>query len=212
MSRKASHQQETGQVRIIAGQCRGRRITFPAVAGLRPTGDRLRETLFNWLATELRGARCLDLFAGSGALGLEAASRGASEVILLELNNSAARALGDNIELLKLTSATALNDSALNWLQHYPRDNKPFDIIFLDPPFDSPLLNETLDILAQQLHLLAPEAMIYIEAPARQTMDAIPTNWQLQRQKTAGNVGYYLFRKQASPAPDQPERAFNPSN
>ena len=91
MPRKATNKQTSGQVRIIAGQCRGRRINFPAVVGLRPTGDRLRETLFNWLAADLRGARCLDLFAGSGALGLEAASRGAAQVILLELNNWIAR-------------------------------------------------------------------------------------------------------------------------
>ncbi len=205
MPRKASRQQKTGQVRIIAGQCRGRRISFPAVAGLRPTGDRLRETLFNWLASELRSARCLDLFSGSGALGLEAASRGADEVTLLELNSTAARALGNNIELLGLKSAKVLNDNALNWLQRYPRDDKPFDIIFLDPPFDSPLLSEAVDTLAQQSHLLAPEAIIYIEAPARQTMTFIPADWQLQRHKTTGDVACYLYHRQAEPSSHQLE-------
>ena len=199
MPRKATNKQTSGQVRIIAGQCRGRRISFPAVVGLRPTGDRLRETLFNWLTAELRGARCLDLFAGSGALGLEAASRGASEVILLELNPSAARALGDNIDVLGLKSAKVFNTNALNWLQQNASDSKPFDIIFLDPPFDSTLLAEAITALTQQSTLLAEDAMIYIEAPARQTLDFMPNNWQLHRHKTAGDVTCYLYRLQPIP-------------
>ncbi len=200
MPRKATNKQTSGQVRIIGGQCRGRRISFPAVVGLRPTGDRLRETLFNWLTAELRGARCLDLFAGSGALGLEAASRGASEVILLELNPSAARALGDNIDLLGLKSAMVFNANALNWLQQNASDSKPFDIIFLDPPFDSTLLADTITALTQPSTLLAQEAMIYIEAPARQTLDFMPDSWQLHRHKTAGDVTCYLYRRR--PIPD----------
>jgi len=199
LPRKAIHQPTTGRVRIIAGQCRGRRISFPAVVGLRPTGDRLRETLFNWLAADLKGARCLDLFAGSGALGLEAASRGAGQVILLELNNTAARALSDNINLLGLKSATALNADTLNWLQQGTNTTKPFDIIFLDPPFDSTLLASAVATLAQQASLLAEDAMIYIEAPARQTMDFIPANWQLHRHKTAGDVTCQLYRVQPDP-------------
>jgi len=200
LPRKATNKQTSGQVRIIAGQCRGRRINFPAVVGLRPTGDRLRETLFNWLTAELRGARCLDLFAGSGALGLEAASRGASDVILLELNNTAARALSDNIDLLDLKSARVFNADALNWLQQNASDSKPFDIIFLDPPFDSTLLSDTITALTQQGTLLAQDAMIYIEAPARQSLDFIPDSWQLHRHKTAGDVTCYLYRLR--PAPD----------
>ena len=200
MPRKATNKQTSGQVRIIGGQCRGRRISFPAVVGLRPTGDRLRETLFNWLTAELRGARCLDLFAGSGALGLEAASRGASEVILLELNPSAARALGDNIDLLGLKSAMVFNANALNWLQQNASDSKPFDIIFLDPPFNSTLLADTITALTQPSTLLAQEAMIYIEAPARQTLDFMPDSWQLHRHKTAGDVTCYLYRRR--PIPD----------
>jgi len=199
LPRKATNKQTSGQVRIIAGQCRGRRISFPAIVGLRPTGDRLRETLFNWLTAELRGARCLDLFAGSGALGLEAASRGASEVILLELNPSAARALGDNIDVLGLKSAEVFNTNALNWLQQNASDSKPFDIIFLDPPFDSTLLAEAITALTQQSTLLAEDAMIYIEAPARQTLDFMPNNWQLHRHKTAGDVTCYLYRLQPIP-------------
>ena len=199
MPRKATNKQTSGQVRIIAGQCRGRRINFPAVVGLRPTGDRLRETLFNWLTADLKGARCLDLFAGSGALGLEAASRGAGEVILLELNNTAARALGDNIDLLGLKSTTVVNTDALNWLQQNTRDSKPFDIIFLDPPFDSTLLADTIAALTQQSALLAQDAMIYIEAPARQTLDFMPDSWRLHRHKTAGDVTCYLYRLHPNP-------------
>ena len=199
MPRKATNKQTSGQVRIIAGQCRGRRINFPAVVGLRPTGDRLRETLFNWLTADLKGARCLDLFAGSGALGLEAASRGAGEVILLELNNTAARALGDNIDLLGLKSTTVVNTDALNWLQQNASDSKPFDIIFLDPPFDSTLLADTIAALTQQSALLAQDAMIYIEAPARQTLDFMPDSWRLHRHKTAGDVTCYLYRLHPNP-------------
>lgn len=199
MPRKATNKQTSGQVRIIAGQCRGRRISFPAVVGLRPTGDRLRETLFNWLTAELRGARCLDLFAGSGALGLEAASRGASEVILLELNNTAARILSDNIDLLGLKSARVFNADALNWLQQNASDSKPFDIIFIDPPFDSTLLADAITALTQPSTLLAQDAMIYIEAPARHNLDFMPDSWQLHRHKTAGDVTCYLYRLQASP-------------
>lgn len=191
--------QTSGQIRIIAGQCRGRRISFPAVVGLRPTGDRLRETLFNWLTAELRGTRCLDLFAGSGALGLEAASRGAGDVILIELNPAAARALDENIEVLGLKSARVFNANVLNWLQQNASDSKPFDIIFLDPPFDSTLLAETITTLTQQSTLLAEEAMIYIEAPARQTLDSLPDSWQLHRHKTAGDVACYLYRRRQTP-------------
>ena len=191
--------QTSGQIRIIAGQCRGRRISFPAVVGLRPTGDRLRETLFNWLTAELRGARCLDLFAGSGALGLEAASRGAGDVILIELNPAAARALDENIEVLGLKSARVFNANVLNWLQQNASDSKPFDIIFLDPPFDSTLLAEIITTLTQQSTLLAEEAMIYIEAPARQTLDSLPDSWQLHRHKTAGDVACYLYRRRQTP-------------
>ena len=199
MPRKTTNKQTSGQVRIIAGQCRGRRINFPAVIGLRPTGDRLRETLFNWLTADLKGARCLDLFAGSGALGFEAASRGAGEVILLELNNTAARALGDNIDLLGLKSTTVVNTDALNWLQQNASDSKPFDIIFLDPPFDPTLLADTIAALTQQSALLAQDAMIYIEAPARQTLDFMPDSWRLHRHKTAGDVTCYLYRLHPNP-------------
>ena len=196
MPRKTTNKQASGQVRIIAGQCRGRRISFPAAAGLRPTGDRLRETLFNWLAAELKGAHCLDLFAGSGALGLEAASRGAGEVILLELSNTAARALDTNIQTLELPSARVINDDALSWLQHHSNSRKPFDIVFLDPPFDSPLLTKAIDLLARQTSLFAKNALIYIEMPSRQTLDLIPPSWQLHRHKTAGDVTCHLYRVQ----------------
>lgn len=199
MPPKVTNKQKAGQVRIIAGQCRGRRISFPAVVGLRPTGDRLRETLFNWLAAEIRGAHCLDFFAGSGALGLEAASRGAAKVTLLEYHHAAARALNDNIERLGLKSVRVFNDDALNWLHHRDLDARPFDIIFLDPPFDSTLLASAVAVLARQTTLLAADAMIYIEAPARQTLDFIPASWQLHRHKTAGDVTCHLYRVPADP-------------
>ncbi len=193
MPRKTSRLQKNGQVRIIAGQCRGRRFTFPAIEGLRPTSDRLRETLFNWLSTEIPGARCLDLFAGSGALGLEAASRGAAEVIFLEHNNIAARRLEKNIALLALKSARVFNDDALNWLHQHSGNTKPFDIIFLDPPFHSTLLADAIAVLTEQTRFFATNALIYIETPARQILNFIPESWQPHRHKTMGDVACHLY-------------------
>ncbi len=202
MPRKATNKQTSGQVRIIAGQCRGRHISFPDVVGLRPTGDRLRETLFNWLAADIQGARCLDLFAGSGALGLEAASRGAGDVILVEHDSTAARALSDNIELLGLKSARVYNNDALNWLPQDTCDTTPFNIIFLDPPFHSTLLADAVTALTRQAHVLAEGAIIYLEAPVHQTLDFIPENWRLHRHKAAGDVACHLYHLLPTSPPD----------
>lgn len=193
MPRKSSNKHQTGQVRIIAGQCRGRRVSFPAVEGLRPTGDRLRETLFNWLSNSISGARCLDLFAGSGALGLEAASRGAGEVFLIERNNAVAQSLRGNVALLNLNSIKVINDDALSWLKQQTDSTSPFDIVFLDPPFHSTLLTKAIAALAQQSSLLASGAMIYVESATNQTPNTIHQNWRLHRQKSAGDVNCRLY-------------------
>ena len=181
----------TNQVRIIAGQWRGRRLVFPDIPGLRPTSDRIRETLFNWLAPVLPGARCLDLFAGSGALGFEAASRGAARVIMNDANPDVVRALRGSRESLGADQIEILGGDMRNCLAH-ARD--AFDVVFLDPPFASPeLLIEATGLLSQ-LHRLKPGACVYIELPAKRGLDDVPGDWELYREKRAGAVSYRLYR------------------
>ena len=176
-------------VRIIGGEHGGRRLHFPSAAGLRPTADRVRETLFNWLQPCLPGSRCLDLFAGSGALGLEAASRGAAGVVLLEREPRVARRLRENVELLGLKQVSVVEADALNWLRTDPRQ---FDILFLDPPFGGDLMAAACRLLAQG-HWLAPGARIYLEMDASSPLPPLPREWRPLRKKRAGQVCYYLF-------------------
>lgn len=180
-------------LRIIGGEWRGRRIRFPAVEGIRPTPDRVRETLFNWLATVVRGSRCLDLFAGSGALGLEALSRGAAAVTFVERDRAAASGLRATAELLAPDRANVVQADAMTWLA---RDTTPFDIVFLDPPFDSDLLAGTLGALESRGRLAA-DAWIYVEMPARRGPPPLPAGWRLHRSGRAGEVGYHLARREA---------------
>ncbi len=179
------------QVRIIGGQWRGRKLGFPKIDGLRPTGDRIRETLFNWLAGDLPAANCLDLFSGSGALGLEALSRGAKHATLLEFHPSAAAQLQSNLQLLNCDSAKVIHGDALSWLNK-PADER-FDVVFIDPPFSQDFWPEAL----QSLNLnnwLNVGAAIYIETPRGYHLP-VPKGWDLHRQKHAGNVSYQLFYK-----------------
>jgi 16S rRNA (guanine966-N2)-methyltransferase len=180
-------------LRIIGGEWRGRRIRFPAVEGIRPTPDRVRETLFNWLAAVVSGSRCLDLFAGSGALGLEALSRGAAAVTFVERDRAAASGLRATAELLAPDRAIVVQADAMTWLA---RDTTPFDIAFLDPPFDSDLLAGALDALESR-GWLAADAWIYVEMPARRGPPPIPASWRLHRSGRAGEVGYHLARREA---------------
>ena len=178
------------QLRIIGGQWRGRKLRFADGAGLRPTTDRVRETLFNWLQGLLDGARCLDLYAGSGALGLEALSRGAAEVVFLETNPRAVQELRDNLSLLKVGQAQVLPLDALAYLRQPAR---PFDVVFVDPPFGQGLLQDSLDRLSQG-GWLAAEARIYIEHAAKGEAFDLPADWELLRSKQAGQVAYHLAR------------------
>jgi 16S rRNA (guanine966-N2)-methyltransferase len=180
-------------LRIIGGEWRGRRIRFPPVEGIRPTPDRVRETLFNWLAAVVRGSRCLDLFAGSGALGIEALSRGAAAVTFVERDRAAANGLRATAELLAPGRAAVEQGDAMAWLAREPT---PFDIVFLDPPFDSDLLAGTLEALESR-GWLAANSWIYIEMPARQGPPPIPATWRLHRSGRAGEVGYHLARREA---------------
>lgn len=178
-----------GSVRIIGGSCRGRRLSFPDLPGLRPTGDRIRETLFNWLQPQLPGARCLDLFAGSGALGLEAASRGAGQVLMLDSSPAVIRQLQAHVELLGLEQVQVVRADALAWLQQSPP--APFDIVFLDPPFGAGLIAPCCQRLADGGWLQAG-ARLYIETAVAESLPGLPSNWQLLREKRAGQVVYYL--------------------
>jgi len=136
-----------GQIRLIGGQWRGRKLPVPDSPGLRPTTDRVRETLFNWLAPMIRGAHCLDCYAGSGALGLEALSRYAASTTLLEFERPVAQQLEKNLALLNTSDAKVVNANTLNWLA---KKGTPFDVVFVDPPFRKGILQETLTLLEQQ--------------------------------------------------------------
>ncbi|MBL3525548.1 16S rRNA (guanine(966)-N(2))-methyltransferase [Serratia plymuthica] len=187
-SAKKPPQAAAGQIRIIGGQWRGRKLPVPNSPGLRPTTDRVRETLFNWLAPVIQGARCLDCFAGSGALGLEALSRYAGSATLLEFERPVAQQLEKNLALLQ-GKGTVVNTNTLSWLAS---NGQPFDVVFLDPPFRKGLLAETVTLLEQQ-GWLADEAWIYVEAEAESAAADVPANWQLHREKVAGQVAYRLY-------------------
>ncbi len=180
-----------GSVRIIAGLWRGRKLAVQDIKGLRPTTDRVKETLFNWIAQDIPYTKCLDLFAGSGGLGFEAASRQAKQVVMLELNTKAYQQLMCNISTLKTDKVQAINTDALTYLKS---TGSPFDIIFVDPPFRQGLLEQCLELLEQN-NWLAENAMIYIETEKELALTHLPDNWSLYREKTAGQVTYRLFER-----------------
>jgi 16S rRNA (guanine966-N2)-methyltransferase len=180
----------TNRVRIVGGELRGRRIEFPDAPGLRPSADRVRETLFNWLQGDVPGARCLDLFAGSGVLGIEASSRGAREVVLVEHSPAVARALRTTVAALGIERrARVVEADALAWLSNEPAS--PFDIVFLDPPFSSALLAPAVQTLERD-GWLAPGALVYLERSGLTGDWALPATWRLLRDKRAGEVAYAL--------------------
>lgn len=178
-------------LRIIGGTWRGRKLRFPPSAAIRPTPDRVRETLFNWLGAATRGTRCLDLFAGSGALGLEALSRGAVHVTFVERDRSAVHALEATLADWGARGAQVERADALGFLAGPAR---PFDIVFLDPPFDSGLL-ATAAVLLERDAWLAPQAYVYVECAAREPPPALPPGWLPLKAKRAGEVGYHLYAR-----------------
>lgn len=190
-------------LRIIGGEWRGRKIPFATVVGLRPTQDRVRETLFNWVAGPIPGAICLDLFAGTGALGLEALSRGAKQVNFVDLSTVATRTLNDNIKQLPMAQgqiAKVEQMSGFDWLRNYKTSLhtatqvKTYDLVFLDPPFALALMQDMLTALFDS-GCLAPNAMIYIEQPQPLTDLILPEGWKLHRSKKAGQVFYGLISR-----------------
>jgi 16S rRNA (guanine966-N2)-methyltransferase len=179
-----------GELRIIGGALRGRRWPVPDVAGLRPTPDRVRETLFNWLAPHIAGRRVLDLFAGSGALGFEALSRGAASATLVEQQRGAQALLRDTATRFGLTHVRVEGGDALAFLRTQPRD--AFDLVFLDPPFDSGLLAPALRLLGER-GTLAADGYCYIELPSSAELPPLPPGWVSHRTGKAGEVGYHLL-------------------
>ena len=176
------------RVRIIGGRHRGRLLDFPGIPGLRPTGDRIRETLFNWLAPMIAGGRCLDLFSGSGALGFEAASRGADRVVMLERSTEACRRLRANATRLGVSNVQVEQADSLDWLAR-PASER-FDIAFVDPPFGAAFHAEACRLLEQN-GWLDEAARIYLEYPAGEAPE-LPENWAILKQKRAGQVAYAL--------------------
>jgi 16S rRNA (guanine966-N2)-methyltransferase len=188
--------QKQGTVRIIAGHWRGRRLPVPDLPGLRPSGDRSRETLFNWLAPLIRGRRCADLFAGTGVLGLEAVSRGAESAVLVEKSAAAARSIRENLEMLKTAQegrrVEVVHGDALTWLESC--DHQSLDLVFIDPPFDSGLETRVLAVLAEG-ECLAEDAIVYLETARDPGGSAPGQHWETMKEKVVGDVQMRLLKK-----------------
>ena len=178
-------------VRIIAGAWRGRRIHFPDMPALRPTPDRVRETVFNWLQHSIADARVLDLFAGSGALGLEALSRGARQAVFVEQFPAAARALQE--QLVRLGAAPKGRILEMGAARYLRTPGEPFDIAFLDPPFGTNALAEYIPLLDTG-DWLKVGSLVYLENERSAGVPALPGHWELLKSKSAGEVGYHLVR------------------
>lgn len=189
MSRAVKGDGSRSQVRIIGGQWRGRRLTFTPEEGLRPTSDRVRETLFNWLTPDIHGARCLDLFAGSGALGLEALSRGAAHCDFVDTSSPALRQIEAHLNTLGAGAiGQCQRGSALKFLE---TPSVPWDIVFVDPPFGLDLVQPSCERLTRP-GVMAQHALVYVET-GKGEAPAIPPSWELHREKLAGDVRYRLF-------------------
>ncbi|MBS0289011.1 MAG: 16S rRNA (guanine(966)-N(2))-methyltransferase RsmD [Proteobacteria bacterium] len=184
-----------GSIRIIGGKWRGRLLKVLDAPGLRPTPDRIRETLFNWLGTALFDARCLDLFAGTGALGFEALSRGAKHVIFVDKYPPAIQMIQKSVQVLDAqTSCDIVRASAINYLNMLKeKEEKVLDIIFLDPPFASNLLKQSFECLASS-HLVNEKTLLYAEAPSLLCQQDIPSHWLLLKAKMTGEVAYHLIQ------------------
>lgn len=194
MTKRPSKQlPRTGKVRIIAGRHRGRKLAFPPLKGVRPTPDRVKETLFNWLINAIEGSHCLDLYSGSGALGLEALSRSAASVTFIDTSAEVINHLKRSLSLLHEQAEIRQTD-ALAWLATDP-DTRKYDVVFLDPPFGQDLLRPSCELLVRKKRL-KPGAWIYIEAEVTLTSLFIPANWHIKKQKQTGEVLYTLCRQE----------------
>jgi len=178
-----------GRLRIVAGNWRSRLLQIADVPGLRPTSERARETLFNWLAPQLQGARCLDLFAGTGALGLEALSRGAASAVFVDNSPTAISTLRQNADSLQADAADIIKADAREFLLH--ASHGPFDIVFVDPPYSMDALGEVCNLLAAS-GLLRDNALLYLEDDGKRAWPAMPSGWSIDKERKAGNVRYAL--------------------
>ena len=184
-----------GSVRIIGGSWRGRRLTFPDMPGLRPTPDRVRETLFNWLQHAVANARCLDLFAGSGALGVEALSRGAQTAVFVEQAQRAARSLAAELARLGGAANARVVEMGASRFLRTRREiyGGAFDLVFLDPPYRSDAMTEFLPLLDAG-DWVRPGGLVYLENEKSAGVPELPSHWELLKSKSAGEVGYHLAR------------------
>ena len=204
-------QQKTGTLRIIGGRWRSRRLAFPNVEGLRPTPDRVRETVFNWLQPVVPGACCLDLFTGSGALGLEALSRGAAHTVFVDQDAAAARCIREHLTTLDVTDALVIQSDVLAYLQGGGRFRHPasgdtcaslhgaqcFGVVFIDPPYRHYDLLQTCCARLEAGGWLASRAYIYLETESSRDVPPLPPHWKVIRSKKAGHVGYHLVLREA---------------
>lgn len=181
-----------GQLRIIGGEWGSRKLTFPDAPGLRPTPDRVRETLFNWLAMDIAGAKVLDVFTGSGALFFEALSRGASKGLALDNSAAAISSLRQNLGMLNCTTGQVTQADSLRHLE--TQTAEPFDVVFLDPPFHQNLLASACALLESH-GWLAENAWIYTESETPPSATGLPGSWRLHREKKAGQVYYALWQR-----------------
>ncbi len=193
MPRKQTQGPSAHKLRIIAGKWRSRVIAFQPADGLRPTGDRIRETAFNWLTASIDGARCIDLFAGSGALSFEALSRGASHCTCIEQQGTAVKQLRENAALLQAEGLDIVHTDSLKYLQQ-GAPPQPYNLAFVDPPFAAGLVSKTCALLNNDSWLTA-KAMIYCEMAATDNSFIAPENWQMLREKVSGEVRYCLYSR-----------------
>ncbi|GAA5136179.1 16S rRNA (guanine(966)-N(2))-methyltransferase RsmD [Thalassotalea piscium] len=185
-----SNHKKMGAIRIISGKHRGRKLPVLSAEGLRPTTDRVKETLFNWLMPYINQSNCLDCFAGAGSLGFEALSRGASNITLIELDKAAAKQLNTNKVLLNADNLKVVNTNVLQYLAQ-PADNK-YDLVFIDPPFYKGLAEQACALLNNGW--LNHNALIYVELESNSSSTSIPDQWTLLKEKVAGQVAYRLYQ------------------
>lgn len=190
--------QGPGVVRIISGRWKGRRLPVLTAEGLRPTTDRVKETLFNWLMTDIDGSRVLDCFSGSGSLALEALSRHAAFATLIELDAKAAKLLQQHLMTLACSNANVIAKNCLTVLSTPP--SQPYDVVFIDPPFRQNLVLPCIQALDTQ-GWLANEALIYVECEKELDLSSIPSHWRLLKEKVAGQLSYRLYQAMSKPTP-----------
>lgn len=195
MQKTASSQRNS--VRIIAGEFRSRKLAFPGLDGLRPTADRTRETLFNWLQDNIQGESCLDMFSGSGALGFEALSRGARQVDFVEKNTMAANCIKRNLEQLNIVNGRLYCDDAFHWLQAQQKDGPRYGVVFLDPPFHDDFIAAICSKL-QASGLLKKSCLLYVESGNIAELEKIPSTWKLLKRKKTGTGSYNLYEAGSS--------------